>query len=391
MTILTDEARMEPKQTWKLDRWVKAFHEIYGIVDKERPPTVLWLEAVDEASKLQEMVRRNDLSKDIVNQACKLFGWVCSFVGKYTIGANEIGDDDPIKTLLKKKRDDGFVTGEETYTKWIFNKYPGRCPQCLDTPCRCPSYRNLLERRQDPNIREQLHGIRFLTEQAKQKRRQKIRDQIGNTVDKYDKNLDTLVNMFVDIYGGTHFDLDLWKISAKVLEEVGEVGREILALDELKRIKNRLNSTLPPSEKDLKESFVKRLTGLQEEGRIESHLAKQAKDRLNKYNIQETLKWLTQPTADNLKDELADVFSWLSAFLHKVGELWRDLGYAAHYADEKGDYKIYRFLEEHYKSSKQTLGCPSCGEEKCNETCLASGAFKMVMDKKVNQFLEEAK
>jgi|GEM_PF-3769760 len=378
MTILTHRAkRKKPDETWRLDRWVEEFHRIYGSVDKWRPPTVLWLEAVDEASKLQEMVRRNDLSEDIVKQACKLFGWVCSFVGKYTMGANEIGDDDPIKTLLRKQRDDGFVTGEETYTKWILNKYPGVCPRCVDTPCTCPSYRNLTERSRDPKTKEKLSEIEYMKEKTREERKQKI--EINTIRDKYDESLDALVNMFVDIYGGTHFDLDLWKICAKLLEELGEVGREILALDELKRVKNRLNSRLEPSEEALKDSFGRQLTHLKQEGRIEEEQRASAEGKLNDDTMQTTLGWLTEATADNLKDELADVFSWLSAFLHKVGELWRELDYATLYADANGDYKVYLFLDARYKSRWQRLGCPSCRQDKCNETCLVSGAFKRAM------------
>src|SRR5437016_5879179 len=112
----------DPHAGWTLDEWVKGLHQVYGLANLAKDPKEVWLEALDEATKLYEEVRRGELSSQIVSRTVKMFAWVCSFVGKYTDSSiqTQLSANDPLRGLL--------VGG--TYSRWIMTKYPGVCAFC---------------------------------------------------------------------------------------------------------------------------------------------------------------------------------------------------------------------------------------------------------------------
>lgn len=153
--------------------------------------------------------------------------------------------------------------------------------------------------------------------------------------------------MFNKIYDPKITLLELWKITAHLLEEVGEVAHEICRL-------TTINDSL------------QKLQGESNEAR-----------RL-------TLKDAQRKVAEELKRELADVFSWLTSFLHKLGDIWRS---ARNKPNE--DYSFselvtkFSFLEE---ISTSEFGCYHCKERPCREDCRIE-----VVEKELNAKLNERK
>src|SRR5712691_11843924 len=90
-----EKIKSKGKESYSMDDWVVALFSVYQDVDVERSGAELWLQVLDEASKLMEAIRKEELM-GVTKQCVKVFGWTASFVGKYTLsrpaGSDPIGD-----------------------------------------------------------------------------------------------------------------------------------------------------------------------------------------------------------------------------------------------------------------------------------------------------------
>jgi hypothetical protein len=73
-----------------LDDWVGEFDEIYGGVNKDRSPEIIWMHAVEHASELHEDLRLGKYD-NALSHIADLFCWLCGFVSSSNIiyGTNQ--------------------------------------------------------------------------------------------------------------------------------------------------------------------------------------------------------------------------------------------------------------------------------------------------------------
>ena len=370
---------------FSIDDWVKFYHEIYKGANEKRQPALLWLEAVDEATKLTEEARKEQ-PDIIVKEVVKLFSWVCSFIGKYTLSPPE-NDKDPIGRLLCDKDGDDHSNVDESWGKWVWKKYPGLCPVCGQKKCVCPAYRELAEERHRleengevkaeenehekayrARRKEEMEEYRQKIEKEGRKELQKARQNTTELGNFKKKSLDKQIDMLITIYGGLHFDLGFLQITAKLLEEVGEVGRIILALEGLYDL-NKQNEKVKT---EARSGLIKLL----DNAKLNDERKKELKEKVNP-DLTQAIEYFQFWAARSLKGELADVFTWLSAVLHKVGMCWRFS------CEEKESqwFQFYDFLIDHHrKNDQKQLVCTFCGKTRCEKSCLWLHACDTVLE-----------
>ena len=193
----------ENLETSGLDGWVTEFYEIYKNKDRKRSVSDMWLHLVENASKVAEALRRNDLGM-ASSELAHVFAWLCSFVAKCQDKDLEANNIDKIYLL-----DEPF---SDTVYKLFQNLW---CKVCRASPCRCA-----LDRvRYETKIRSKIQIGKRLASSIPPDERHKI----PPTLDKW-------IEMFEDIYENSDYGYPIDYICFHFLEEVGEVCRAILAL-----------------------------------------------------------------------------------------------------------------------------------------------------------------
>ena len=335
-----------------LDDWVRAIYDIYREVDDSRDSFELWLEVLDESSKMTEDIRKHDLEK-AMRHCIKTFGWVSSFVGRclYPSEGTEI---DSTSEYLRRRWDEGdFIGGQESYQKWVLLKYPEICHKCHENPCHCSPYRVIMENRE--KFRTELEEIQQEREGKVEKIKERIRENPQGFVQ---RPIDELFEMFYAIYGGSHYESELWKLAAHLMEEIGEVSKKLVDLNQVSRM---LESGTPV--RSVKKDALERIV-------IEEDLTKKfvemADDELSDY--------LRSRLGEGLKSELADVFSWITA-------VWNKIGLLQHPPEEAGRQpaSFAAGLASHYQTPSKEMGCPVCGRARCKERCLSTNMIFRVL------------
>lgn len=206
-----------------LDEWVEEFYTIYKEKDRKRTVQEVWLHLVENASKVGECIRTDDL-KTAFKELAHVFCWLSSFVAK-------CNDRDASNNIKK------VYLLDKPLSEIVWNKYPNICYKCGHNPCICPV---LSEFPSDIDKR--------VEERRKQKHLMP-------------KTLDEWIDMFKRIYEKAHTDLSIENICFHFLEEVGEVAREILKLSkfETKVEKNELSRKDGEELKKIKENLEKEL------------------------------------------------------------------------------------------------------------------------------------
>jgi NTP pyrophosphatase (non-canonical NTP hydrolase) len=184
--------------------------------------------------------------------------------------------------------------------------------------------------------------------------------------------LDKLIDTFFAIYGGSHFDVELWKIAAHLMEEIGEVSNEILYLSDLLQAA----SDQVDFGAGMKEAYER---ALRSEGGLDESI-QQKLTSIREKNPEEALEYFEMFVVQTMRGELADVISWLSALLWKIGESWR----ASHVlgpGEQPPYYKFWGYIDAGYTGVQHNLACKFCGEVECQPSCRSVRMFKNVAEK----------
>lgn len=172
-------------RNWSLDDWVKMFEEIYGEKNKGKTDEEIWLHVVEEVAELAEDLRKQhvrprynkkgELEGAVINIA-DTFAWLCAFVSK-----------------------------RGSLEEIVWHKYPNICSYCfVDTNCLC------------------IAKMSYMDKEEREKKLETYRRKKDRPVTLFDWQ-----KMFERIYGNVNRVVTLEQIGFHLMEEVGEVAREI--------------------------------------------------------------------------------------------------------------------------------------------------------------------
>jgi len=210
-------------ETSNLDDWVEDFYEIYKDKDRKRTVSNMWLHLVENASKVGETIR-NDQLELAFKELAHVFCWLTGFIAK-------CNDKD-----LKRNNIDRVYLLDKPLSEIVWNKYPWLCPSCGRYPCMCPIFRGKIDAKE-------------VADRVAENR--KRRGKMPSTLDEW-------VDMFQAIYEKAHLDLSIENICFHFLEEVGEVAREMLKLSSFED-KGKLSEEEKVKLKNIKEELENEL------------------------------------------------------------------------------------------------------------------------------------
>jgi hypothetical protein len=349
---------------------------VYSHVGLARFPMYRWLQILNDASILAEEVRRNRRD-EATDRAGKTLMRILDFLGYYLkTHKSQKGKSfaDFLSRVLRMKSYQDYYNGAgpvEGPTRWILAKYPMTCAKCgggvgavptlaTPSPCVCVVYPWIFEnRREKPGPFELYRG-----------KADDLRKKLAGEEDIPLFTLPQLIAFFRDIYRSSYHHQDSWKLVMHLAEELGEATTELSRL-ELIYLAEREGVELPVkrTRNQAKDNFAAKIDRID---KTDPQFAA-TKSRAEK-KLQELYKELTpRPPWDVLyrivgeqfKEEIADVFSWLSAVLCTLTD-----------NDEDKLGKHLETLRERYvpKSGEHILKCPYCHQKKCGDGCLVSHA-----------------
>jgi NTP pyrophosphatase (non-canonical NTP hydrolase) len=367
-------AESKGRKNWTLDEWVAKIYSIYKENNSYRSSLYLWLQVSNEAGQLAENIRRGQITTAVKENLVNLFGWVCSFVGKYLYeDAAKNLSPDPISSLLKSGCQIGPNYVPPRYSSWILHKYPRACCACGEPFCICSAYRDTFERRKEGDGDQKHKSVILFAHDKIQAARNRCFQ--SDALESFSQiRLDDLIEEFISIYGGGHQDVDLWKIAAHFQEEVGEAAHEIVFLSELQAFDEQMKALGRQKEIDyvriLEEAFARE---------SEPTLFRKQFEQLKEKGSDGVLLYLRTRSAETLKEELADVFSWISAMLGKVGTTFREI--------KREGFRRYEFWEDLSEKyyPERSLICPACMQSPCRIGCREVFFVRKTIREEVNQ------
>lgn len=196
-------------KTASLYDWQKFFATLYDKQNSTRTPENLWLNAIQDMSKVAEGLRKQEYNETLKN-LCYVFCWSAVFA------IDSIGSMDEI----------------------VWSKFPGVCLYCstkdteIFSPCQCnPSVEKKKNKKPDKDLRQYFVGQK----------------------EKMPKNLDQWVEMFINVFGGKQVQSNTDITALHLFEEMGEVPETLQELNEFNKIRFRIENE--ENRKQLSEHF----------------------------------------------------------------------------------------------------------------------------------------
>ncbi|MFZ2359052.1 MAG: hypothetical protein WA040_06880 [Anaerolineae bacterium] len=193
-----------------LNDWEQEISSIYLRKNARREREHMWLRAVSDASKVGEAIRKGEY-REAVEYLVHTFAWTLTTINKLSF------EQTPEAPALITS------DGRMISSTWdlLMEKYPGICPYCgYSLNCHCVVNRLQIAQESKRDKRERLRsmrqGIRSSAEQA-------------GTLP---KSLPEIAHVLKEIYGQSHYEVDIDKITFHFLEEVGEVAWCLTSLKE---------------------------------------------------------------------------------------------------------------------------------------------------------------
>lgn len=206
-------------KTLSVDQIVEAFHRLHGKENQERTVFNVWLHAVEHASSVGEALRKDEYTEAFCAIA-RVFGWLCSFVAKCYY-------DEKAESVFKLNR---------RLSEIVWNKYPRMCYACVTFPCHCMARKREVEKvkRITPDQEKLLASARELGQPP--------------------SSLDGWAQMFEAIYGNYHYASSLVGTGFHFLEEVGEVAKSVVDLQE-KEAQDKSGKLIRTAEDEIADVF----------------------------------------------------------------------------------------------------------------------------------------
>lgn len=383
-----DERRIEALgktyETRTIEDWIVILYSIYKDHNITSGPYDLWLQAVNDASQLAETIRREIIrtkfpsETSVHTQLARLFCRISAFVGRYLYDHQSVGADDPIGGGLAGETLDDYIGGEEKYEKWILLKYPYSCPTCGTCPCVCASYRNIMENRGSKAYSD------FWSRKRKKFIHQKERysyvdgDLSHATKEMYEKSIDDWVRVFYDIYASSHIEVSLESIAFHFLEEVGEVSDGLLCIDELHKYRSKVGVYCRDTA-DLDKSII---TQAKQEPKYAKFLDEYKRRRTGDEEREPSdnaYQYLLQINMNVVKEELADVLTWMCAILNKISAMYK------HWNPDGKLRSMSDVLHGRYQRISGEVGCLYCSRAICAPDCLIESTIRKSIIKRTEK------
>jgi len=300
-----------------LEDWVKTFGTIYREVDFERTAKSLWLDVIGESSSLAACIRSEEYKKAL-DTLSTVFCRLLRFVAKYSANASD--------TIVAKEAIDLRPGDSNNFyiTKWLLKRYPALCSVCANNPCICPSLRSDKETGSEEFNIGDIIAIRL-------RKYDNWENEISNNISSF--TVEKLFKMFTDIYGGIHYSQSITSIYSHFLEEVCEVAKLLLSIDNIQIL--RAENSLPDS-------------------------------------YENNLKYLNS----NLKEDLSDIISWIMALINKINFT----SYHCFLETRMPGDRIFKnvtlselLFNTYFDRESNKFICPSCLSDKCTPNCRKDG------------------
>ena len=333
------EIKIKDPMNMTIDGWQAYFHQIFSERNKDftEGHQFMWLKVIEKATIVGEAIRKNDFN-EASRSLARVFCWLCGFCSenKDIIGTDKLSDV-------------------------IWYKYPRVCSTCA------------------VKINEELakeilnkEGLKCACDHTADERvNKKVNNEIleGYRLLKKPKTLDDWVVMFEAIFGHRLHIQSLDSICFHFVEEVGEVTTALRNYRE-----NTMVITSENVDRDMLERIMEKIRG--DDPKYIIIKTKMMDDR-DFFDACQNLM------ADSIKEEVADVFSWLSALVIKL------LGNRKCYTEYEERFFSTLFATEsqdtfqpYYSKKRKPLnlssivcleycnGCPSCENRKMgNDRC----------------------
>lgn len=299
--------------------------EVYGQNDQARSLNQIWLRIVHRASELGETVREsreeNITYDELMAPIADVFCWVNNFVSKCNSMQNDIYH-------LHPRRDGIDIDGKPSWIIW--EKYPGLCPTCnaRNNPitsgpasedyqhyeCEC-----FVQQHSNRNTESKYNYLGELQQRAAEFAQHRPKD------------VDQMVAMFDNIYGNRYPNYTLEMMTFHFLEEVGEVTEQL----------GKLKALHDPEDRYF-------------------------------YDQNETSEDRIREVTWELRREIADVYSWISALIIYLNNLNNKTAALKQYstaganATDTGDVLLSKIIDMRFQGEDGVYRCPTCNQRKCD-------------------------
>ena len=393
-----------------LEEWCKELAEIYGNnVSVSVYPLFRWSQFMNDVTILAEETRRKRYPESIP-QIARILGRFLDFIGAYL-------NRSPIPTFPNTDNDRWKVWQSladllaasfqlksfehlpaehlpEGLTRWILAKYPKVCSKCGMKPCHCVVEPWVFE-----NRREDLEAYKEYKKYIKNKEEAnyKLQNELKKMEPDNNLSLKKFFTFFSGIYRNSYHKAEIDSIVMHLSEEVGEATTELTRLQliwlapvkiftkkRIEEIKNVVEAkTVPKLHKipELENEIKKRLSVLHKELDNLVSNKEETKNKMrdlfgekfpiNKGKPDEWVRlWFIVKISEKLKEELADIASWIAAIACKLDEIVKIN--KNHDGSEVGS-EVIKELKSIYVSTntlRPKPRCRACNQPQCNDKCL---------------------
>ncbi len=353
-----------------VDQLAKLVAHVYEGVSLSDDPTFRWLNVFTDVTILGEEIRRGESRRsDAVERAMKVLIRLLDFVGFYLTRKVKKGDysfsnffGEIVQTSSYTKVFPDPNDPPEGPSRWILVKYPHTCAKCAEAPCECVLTPWLFEeRRQKPS------GYEAFRKKAETARKDLSSESL--------LTLPSLFSFFSGIYRNTYYSQDIWKTTMHLSEEVGEVTAQLVRVQLLHRVHSspsllgKSKTAWAPIKQEA-DGRLNRILNRVDDNDEMKPILQQEKTRTLADAIEvarkstNPAKYVALLAGEKLKEEIADVFSWLSAV---IIQLSKGQALNAKYLQDLLENEEYLHSVH---DGQLELKCKWCGKRQCTDRCL---------------------
>jgi len=360
-----------------LEQISKGIAGVYKSTDLAKYPMFRWVQILHDATILGEDIRRNRNDKAI-KRAGRVLIRLLDFIGHYLyihdLRRGHYDLPDIVCAALRRKSYKNLFANpgpDEGPTRWILAKYPRACAKCGCKPCECILRPWIFEeRREKPGPYSQYH-----------KQTEKIRRNLKKqTIEPF--TLPGMIDFFQAIYRNSYYNQDPWKLAMHLAEELGEATYELSRLELAWLGRDRIDpgnyiADIREESENWIDEEIERIEHTADRKAFRKRAMRDLRKLIKQLRVGKSWNVFTDIVSERFKEEIADVFSWLTAVLSRLSDDDEQLRHnldviTKRYVKKKGHRKIFR--------------CPVCDDVGCTNACLITHGVSEELVEKVLKF-----